>query len=67
MKIIKETRDGKYIFILGEGEAPCVNNKIEYNGEKCRVLSCHSFVNEPEKFKVKLLCETSDDIRSYNN
>tara|TARA_B100000287_G_scaffold369826_1_gene366941 strand:+ start:116 stop:319 length:204 start_codon:yes stop_codon:yes gene_type:complete len=67
MKIIKETYDGKYIFILAEGEALCVNSKINYKGEKCRILSCHSFVNEPEKFKVKLIRETNEFNESYNN
>ncbi len=67
MNIIKESFDGRYIFILAEGEALCVNSKINYKGESCRVLSCWSFVNEPNKFKVKLLRETNEPRQSYNN
>ena len=67
MNIIKESKDGRYIFILAEGEPLGVNQSVNYKGEKCRVLSCTSFVNEPEKFKAKLLIETKSNERSYNN
>ena len=66
MNIPKESYDGRYIFILAEGEPLCVNQKVNYKGEKCRVLSCTSFVNEPEKYKAKLLIETKSNERSYN-
>ena len=67
MKIISETYEGRYIFLLAEGEPFCVNKKIEFKGETCRVLSCWSFVNEPIKFKAKLLRETKEQNQSYNN
>ena len=66
MNILKESYDGRYIFILAEGEPLCVNTVTEYKGEKCRVLSCWSFVNDPNKFKIKLMRETTVDNRSYN-
>ncbi len=67
MNIIKESKDGRYIFILAEGEPLCVNQNVNYKGEPCRVLSCTSFVNEPQKFKAKLLIETKSTNKSYNN
>ncbi len=55
MKVINETIEGKFYFLLAEGEALCVNSIIKYKGENCRVLSCWSFINEPNKYKAKLL------------
>ena len=72
MKIIKETRDGKYIFILGEGEAPCVNNKIEYISEKeinkmnideLRKLSSKLKINK--KLKIDIINEIVNTFNKF--
>ena len=55
MKVINETKEGNFYFILAEGEALCVNSVIKYKGENCRVLSCWSFINDSTKYKTKLL------------
>ena len=55
MKIIKTTIDGNYLQILGENEAPCINEQYEFDGIKYRVLKCHSFVNDASKFKATLI------------
>ncbi len=63
MKILTESKDGKYIFILAEGDAPCINSKIKYNEQDYRVLSCRSFVHDSNKFKATLMLETPPSKR----
>ena len=53
-----------YMVILGEGEAPCINEQYEFDGIKYRVLKCHSFVNDASKFKATLI---KTKIESWKN
>ena len=52
MKVLQITLENKYLQILAEGEALCVNTTVEYEDKKYRVLSCRSFVHDSKFFSV---------------
>jgi|19_taG_2_1085344.scaffolds.fasta_scaffold130928_2 hypothetical protein len=67
LTIISAIVENKYLQILAEGDAFCVNEIITYDDQNYRVLRCHSFVHDASKFKAICLLETTKEQRSYNN
>ena len=64
MKVLQITLENKYLQILAEGEALCVNTTVEYEDKKYRVLSCRSFVHDSNTFKATcILNETEIEER----
>ena len=54
-EIIVKTEDERYYIVVAKGEPPTVNEQVEFEGNKCRVLRVSGYVRNGEMFKLQLM------------
>jgi hypothetical protein len=54
-EIIAVNEDERYYIVIAKGTSPSLNETIEFQGSRCRVLRLSSYVRNGDMFKLQLL------------
>ena len=54
-EIISVSEDDRYYIVIAKGDSPTLNETIEFQGNRCRVLRLSAYVRNGDMFKLQLL------------